>query len=65
MQRSTPHSLRSGGCTDWLSAGMEEVWVQQQGGWRSSIFRLYFRPSAAELAGMHAKLEAAARATGG
>lgn len=65
VARVTPHSLRAGGCTSWLSGGAEEAWVQRQGGWRSSIYKLYYRPSAADMALMHEKLAAAACAAGG
>ena len=65
VARVTPHSLRAGGCTSWLSGGAEEAWVQRQGGWRSSIYKLYYRPSAADMALMHETLATAARAAGG
>ena len=58
-----PHSLRAGGCTDYLSHGVNEVWVQRQGGWRSAIFKIYYRPMAADMAYMRDRLLAAAQIT--
>ena len=61
-----PHSLRSGGCTDYLGSGLvTEAWVQSQGGWRSSIFKIYYRPHGADIPYMHAKLAAVAALTAG
>jgi hypothetical protein len=53
----SPHSLRSGGCTDALAAGMDESWVQMQGGWLSSVFKIYYRPMAADMAHMFERLK--------
>ena len=41
--------MRSGGATDYLSSGhMTEAWVQKQGGWLSSVFKIYYRPTDAD-----------------
>jgi integrase len=52
-----PHSLRAGGCTDALAAGLDESWVQMQGGWLSSVFKIYYRPMAADMAHMFERLK--------
>ena len=59
--RLRPRSLRAGGCTDYLASGLvAEAWVQQQGGWRSAVFKIYYRPHQADFAYMHRKLAAVA-----
>jgi hypothetical protein len=40
------HSLRAGGTTDLLAAGVSETVVQQMGRWTSDTFRIYFRDDA-------------------
>ena len=42
-QGYTSHSLRSGGATDLLDAGVSETTVQQHGRWKSDAFRVYYR----------------------
>jgi hypothetical protein len=37
------HSLRAGGATDLLDAGVAETTVQQHGRWKSDAFRIYYR----------------------
>ena len=59
------HSLRSGGATDWLNAGRSEAWVMRQGGWLSSIFRIYYRPDLADFPMMAAALKEAEMLTWG
>ena len=39
------HSFRAGGATDWSTGGMDENFVQAQGGWTSRCFRIYIRPA--------------------
>ena len=58
------HSLRAGGATDYLASGeVSESWVMRQGGWLSSIFRIYYRPLAADGRVMADRLTKAALAT--
>ena len=63
VQRVRGHSLRAGGATDALAAHMNEAWVMKQGGWRSPIFRIYYRPLAADGRVMAEHLTKAALAT--
>ena len=42
-QGYSSHSLRSGGATDLLDAGVAETTVQQHGRWKSDAFRIYYR----------------------
>ena len=37
------HSLRAGGTTDLLAAGVSETVVQKMGRWKSDTFKIYFR----------------------
>ena len=42
IHRLTPHSFRSGGCSDALNSGcMTPLEVQRQGRWSSSTFEMY------------------------
>lgn len=38
-------SLRAGGATDWLAAGASGEWLAAQGGWLSSVYMIYNRPT--------------------
>ena len=62
VARVPPHSLRAGGCTDYLSWGCSARWVKRQGGWRSNCFEQYYRPRTAELLAMRRKLRRAQQA---
>jgi integrase len=42
-QGYSSHSLRAGGATDLLDAGVAETTVQQYGRWKSEAFRIYYR----------------------
>lgn len=46
LRRVTNHSFRAGGATDWTVAGMGADFVKQQGGWTSSCYMIYVRPTA-------------------
>jgi integrase len=37
------HSLRAGGTTDLLAAGVPDVIVQKMGRWKSETYKIYFR----------------------
>lgn len=63
LKRLRPHSLRAGGCTDYLSWGANEAWVQVQGGWRSPVYKIYYRPMAADMGYMRKRLLAAEKIT--
>ena len=45
LRRITGHSFRSGGCTDLLAAGAPEDFVQMQGRWSSTAYKIYIRHS--------------------
>ena len=45
LRRITGHSFRSGGCTDLLAAGAPEDFVQMQGRWSSTAYKVYIRHS--------------------
>ena len=62
VDRVRGHSLRSGGATDYLSSGhMTEAWVQKQGGWLSSVFKIYYRPTDADQGRLAALIKRTAR----
>ena len=46
----TGHSCRSGGCTDFILAGVPHAWIQQLGRWSSDAYLDYFRLTAHSLA---------------
>lgn len=50
IARITGHSFRSGGCTDFILAGLSPAWIKQQGRWKSDAYLGYFRLTASSLA---------------
>ena len=46
---ATTHSLRAGGCTDFLEGDCSKVIVQRNGRWASDCYEQYYRPSAREI----------------
>ena len=42
-ERFGNHSLRAGGATDLLAAGVPDIMVQKMGRWESETYKIYFR----------------------
>ena len=49
VPRATTHSLRAGGCTDYLEGECRDEVVKRTGRWASQTYLQYFRPTGEEL----------------
>jgi hypothetical protein len=45
VERTTSHSLRAGGATDFFTIGWQLTKIMRQGGWKSAAVLIYYRPT--------------------